>query len=113
MNRLKYLSPNERQALLEFKAIVSNLLQKDLKKISLFGSKTKGKGSWESDLDVLLLIKDDASKLRNQIFDEAYQVNLKYGVYISPRIIPLKVYADPFWRMTPFLKHLRKEGILI
>jgi hypothetical protein len=58
-----------------------------------------------------VLIEDQALKLRDQILDEAFEVNLKYGVYISPRIITVSIYNDPVWRVTPFMKRLREKAV--
>lgn len=79
--------------------------------MGLFGSKAEGRDTPESDIDILVLIDDSAKNQPRRILGEAFEVNLKYGVYISPRIIPLSVYNDPVWRVTPFIKLLREKGI--
>lgn len=110
MNKLP-LNPKDSQAVNEFAERISRLLGTSLQKLALFGSKAEGRDTIGSDIDVLVLIKGPVSKIRNQILDVAFEVNLKHGVYISPRIIPLSVYNDPLWRMTPFLKRLRAQAL--
>lgn len=110
MRRL-FLSVNEKLAIKEFRDRVAGLLGDGLKKMALFGSKTNGHATSESDIDILVLIKDSALHQRNFILDHAFEVNLKYGVYISPRIVSLATFNHPVWRITPFLKKLRKEGV--
>ena len=107
------LNENDRLAVKEFCARISKLLGVDLHKILLFGSKAEGRATAESDIDLLVLIHDPAMAMRHQIRDEAFEVNLKYGVYISPRIIPLSAYEHPVWRITPFIKGLREKGVVL
>ena len=105
------LDEKDRSAVKEFCERISKLLGADLHKVLLFGSKAEGRATAESDIDVLVLIQDRAASKRRQIRDEAFEVNLKYGVYISPRIIPLSTYEHPVWRITPFIKKLREQGV--
>ena len=107
------LGKNDSNALKEFHGRVDKLLGNGLRKMVLFGSKAQGRASAESDIDVLVLVDHSSSKKRDDILDEAFEVNLKYGVYISPRIIPLSTYNHPVWKITAFLKHIRKEGIAL
>ena len=105
------LSKNDALALKEFRLRLKRILGKELRKAVLFGSKTKGLDTQGSDIDVLVLIGNSAIAKKTNILDEAFEVNLKYNVYISPRVISLNTYNNPLWRTTPFLQELRKEGI--
>ena len=107
------LSEKDRIALQEFRERLVPLLGNKLLKMVLFGSKAEGRATAESDIDVLVLIKDEATALRHQIWDQAFEVNLKHGVYISPRIIPLSTYEHPVWRSTPFVTKLREKGVVL
>ena len=110
MSRLP-LNANEERAIKEFRERIFQLLGNGLKKMALFGSKANGRATSESDIDILVLVKDSALRRRDSILDQAFEVNLKYGVYISPRIVSLATFNHPVWRITPFLKKLRNEGI--
>ena len=110
MSRLS-LNANEKLAIKEFRDRVFQLLGNELKKMALFGSKTNGHATSESDIDILVLVKNSAIRKRDFILDQAFEVNLKYGVYISPRIVSLATFNHPVWRITPFLRKLRKEGV--
>ena len=110
-NKKLVLSKTDRLAIREFHERLSGFLGRGLRKLALFGSKLEGHATPQSDIDLLVLIQDRAAVMRNQIFDAAFEVNLKYGVYISPRIVTLSTYNHPVWKMTPFLKGLRSSGI--
>lgn len=105
------MTENDRHAVTEFRERIAAILKNRLVRLALFGSKAEGRDTPESDIDILVLIDDSAKNQRRRILNEAFEVNLKYGVYISPRIIPLSVYNDPVWQVTPFVKSLREKGI--
>lgn len=105
------MNQTDSQAIKEFKEKLQHLLGKDLEKVALFGSKAEGRDRWDSDIDLAVLIKDSALPLRDGILDAAFEVNLKYGVYISPRVLTLSTYNHPVWRITPFLKRIRESAI--
>ena len=50
-------------------------------------------------------------KRRREIRDVAFDVNLKYNLYLSPRIIPSSVFKHPVWSFTPFIKGLKQRSI--
>ena len=107
------LSEKDLSALKEFRERLVPIVGDKLLKMLLFGSKAEGRATPESDIDVLVLIKDDAAALRHQVWDLAFEVNVKHGVYISPRVIPLSTYEHPVWRITHFVKKLHEQGIAI
>ena len=107
------LNKKDSQAIAEFKKKITHLLGNSLQQLSLFGSKAKGTDQPDSDIDVLVLIKDAAHGMVENILDAAFEVNLKHGVYISPRIITLSVYYHPVWSITPFLRNLKEQGIAL
>ncbi len=98
-------------AVTELKITLSRLLQKNLVKLVLFGSKVSGEDTPHSDIDILVLIKDSARPILDQIFECTFAINLKYNVYISPRIVPLSVFNNRLWKITPFIKNLKSTGI--
>lgn len=110
MSRLSLTQRDER-AINEFRQRLGRLLGDRLLQMGLFGSKAEGRATPESDIDIFLLVEDSARNQWNQILDEAFEVNLKYGVYISPRVIQRSVYEDPVWRVTPFLTRLREKAV--
>ena len=108
------LSRNDRQAVEEFVQRLRIEFLDEIRKIKLFGSKIrKGASITESDIDILVIVKDNKNFIANKIIDIAFEVNLKYDVYISPRVLPEEVFKNPLWRATPFIQNLEKEAIAI
>lgn len=108
-----FLNKIEQRALDEFRDQLTTFLGTNLLRLALFGSKTTKADTPESDIDVFVLVSDVAFALKDQVLDIAFEVNLKYGVYISPRVIAMSTFRDPVWSQTPFLQGLRDNGIAL
>ena len=64
-------------------------------------------------IDVLIVVEPASARvpLENRIIDIAFDVNLAFGVYISPRVLTPGILNDPVWRETSFIKNVVREGI--
>ena len=113
MSRELNLTPKDAAALQDFTRRVREVLQDNLLALKLFGSKATGQDSPESDIDVLVVVRTLEASVEDLVLDIAFDVNLMHDVYISPKVIPKAVLEDPVWRITPFLRHLEKEGIAL
>ena len=107
------LKDKERKALLTFVTQVKQSLGRNIVSIRLFGSKVRGTSQPDSDIDVLVAVRQLSSKVKDAIIDIAFDVNLEFGVYISPRVVLGKIFTTRVWRITPFIKNVQKEGILL
>lgn len=107
------LKAQDANALRDFAQEVRALLGPQLIELKLFGSKVRGEDLPNSDIDVAVIVKESSPKLRDQVLDAAFEVNLAHDVYISPRVIGQAVLEDPVWRITPFLEAVEKEGVLL
>lgn len=103
------LSKNEQDALLELK---KHLLDKYiLVEIKLFGSKARGDADRESDIDVLIVLKEANSTVEDEIFDICFEIDLKYDVVLSAVIYSEAEFNGKLNRATPFYKSVEREGI--
>lgn len=107
------LTRQENAAVAEFKSNITSALGDKIISIKLFGSKARGDETPESDIDLLVEVNERTGRVEDAVYDAAFEANLKYGVFISARIIPSKVLEDPVWSITPFLKNIRREGVLV
>lgn len=105
------LNPQEEKALHDFVVRVRDILRKNLLNIRLFGSKVRGDFRKDSDIDVLVVVHRLSSEVKNRVIDIAFDINLEYGVYISPRVVPQRVFSARVWRITPFIRNIKKESI--
>ncbi len=107
------LQKNDRLALREFADGVRGFMGENSIGVYLFGSKMTGDDTPTSDIDVLVLVESASNEIRDKVFDVAFEVNLKYDVYISPRVISRDVFEHPVWRITPFIKGLTTKRMTV
>ena len=114
MKQLKYLKQNEIKAIEELLGILSEKYGNKIKEIRLFGSKVKGEGDNESDIDIFILFdkkidwkfKDDISRL-------VYDTVLKFDVLFDLSIFSKDELKDKKIRSLPFYINIINEGILL
>lgn len=111
MRKRLSLKRKDADAVQDFAQKVRAALGEQLIALKLFGSKARGRDAPESDIDVLVVVKEASVKIEDQVLDITFEVNLAHEVYISPRVIARATLDDPVWKMTPFLRSLAKEGI--
>ncbi|MEW6163030.1 MAG: nucleotidyltransferase domain-containing protein [Nitrospirota bacterium] len=95
----------------EFCNKVRNKLGKTVKEIKLFGSKATDKDIPGSDIDLFIVVSKKTPEIEDIILDIAFEIDLKYNVYISPRIVSQTALKDPLWKNTPFIKNVEREGV--
>lgn len=62
---------------------------------------------------MLVVVQPGAERatLEDRTIDIAFDVNLEFGLYISPRVVTPGILNDPVWRETPFLRNVVRESI--
>ena len=81
--------------------------------VRLFGSEARGEATPESDIDVLVVVQPESDRvaLEDRVIDIAFDVNLAFSVYLSPRVVTPGILNHPVWRETPFIKNVVSESI--
>ena len=108
----KYLTQNEKAALLEIKHRVTALFP--VRQFILFGSKARGDAEPDSDIDLLIVT---AKKLTynesHRITHEIFEVNLAYGSNYSFVDIDFETWNSDLWKYVPLHQNVISEGILV
>lgn len=80
-------------------------------KAILFGSRAKGKGNEDSDLDILVLVKKLDTATKHRVWDIANDIFLATGIDISPLVVSQEKFER--WRRLErlFPKEIEEEGI--
>jgi predicted nucleotidyltransferase len=94
----------------EFKTELRRLYGDRLKDIILYGSYARGDARDESDIDVMVVLRDTVLPGReiDRMIDVITDLNLKYGVLLA--VVP--VSEEKFLRVnSPLLLNVRREGI--
>ena len=62
---------------------------------------------------MLIVVEPESERaaLEDRVIDIAFDVNLEFSVYVSPRVITPGILNDPVWRETPFIRNVAGESI--
>ena len=88
------LTEAEKQGLGHFRDSLQSLLGENLLSLRLFGSRARGEGTEESDLDVLVLMQKKDRDLCRRIVEESLEVDLVYGTNLAPTILTADEYRQ-------------------
>jgi uncharacterized protein len=97
----------------EFKAVMQQLYGDRLENVILYGSYARNEQSEDSDIDLLVVLKDDEIsnfKEISNITDATYKLNSENEFIISPQPISKNRFLNG---KTAYLYFIRKDGIVI
>ena len=81
--------------------------------MKIFGSKVRGDFQRESDIDILLIVRDRDARVREYISEIASDLNLEFDCLISPVIYTEAEYNQNRQFNNLFAENLEKEGITL
>lgn len=107
------MDERDRSLILEFKRRLPADVTAHIQKVVAFGSRVRGEGEEDSDLDLLILVDQKTSELEGKIEDIAYQVMWDHD--FKP-IMSIKVYTEVGYRNFlregfSFYKNIEREGV--
>lgn len=108
---LKYLTDLERSAIEQFAALVRTALGGNLIEMELFGSKVRGDFTGESDIDILILVKDKTPDVMDKVGDIAAEMTLQYDIPLSPVVFSEYEYEVNENISSPFILNVEAEGV--
>ncbi|MCF6150661.1 MAG: hypothetical protein E3K37_18695 [Candidatus Kuenenia sp.] len=105
------LKKNEERAL----RVLKEELSRRFKVIDLriFGSKVRGEGTPESDIDVMIELDEYNPDIKSKIYDIIFEINLENDTFISTTIFSRKEIEDGPMSESPIYKTILREGVLI
>lgn len=106
-----FVTDKDRAALAEFVRRVRAALGANLLDLRLFGSKARGDDAADSDIDVAVIVQAADGAVEDLVIDIAFDIDLAFDVYLSPRVIPTAVLHDPVWKLTGFVQAVEREGV--
>ena len=111
MNRQLPLTDNEQQALDLFVQRLYAHCGNRVQSVVLFGSKARGDGDPDSDLDVLVRLSDDDAELIWEVRRLAARVSLEYDLLLSARVIGRSHWDKLSRYRFPLYQAIQSEGI--
>ena len=103
------LAPNERSSLFE----AAEALKSDfpVTRVLLFGSKARGAGEPDSDIDLLILTRDPVnSALRGAISDRLADINLRNDVLLTSVVVSENEWSHGLTRYTLIHTEVERDG---
>ena len=104
---------NEKKAVMELSQLLHKEIGRDLVEAKVFGSKVRGEDSPESDIDILVILKQSDKKKRNIIADLSFEIGLKYDLFLSTVVYEQNLFYSPLSKETLFYQNVQKEGVLV
>lgn len=105
------LTPGERKAVELFSKAVGGICGSKGWEIRLFGSRARGQGDIESDLDLLVLIENLDEKLKVAIWDAAYKVFDATEILVSPLVLSRSQFERLRQRERLIVQDIESEGV--
>jgi len=110
-NTTMKLAENEERALKQLRAEL--FARYPIIDFRLFGSKARGEGREDSDLDVMIELPVNDQAVVAEIDDIIYRINLDHDVFISAVFFGKDEIEDGPMSETPIYKVIQQEGIPI
>ena len=115
LETVEWITETEREAIARFKRGLAMLPDAGVERVILFGSRARGEGNEESDLDLAVILSGDERSHWRQIVDLATELNLEYAYRL--RISPLTVSQaklQELWERERAIAHaILVEGIQV
>lgn len=106
-----HLSATEKEALADFLERVGELLGSELLEARLFGSRARGEGDEESDLDVALIVTPRGRELRREVHGLTFDAVYHFDVHLEPLVITEEQLRDLVQRELAIGAALEREAI--
>lgn len=107
------LTYNEQKALKEFKTALQKKFGPRLVLLQLFGSKARGDFHQDSDLDVLVVLKNMNKKDKYFIYDLVFEISIKFDVYLSEINFDEKKWRQLQIDRFSLARNIEEEGIKV
>lgn len=61
----------------------------------------------------MIVVCDSDPAIEDIIIDIAYEVNLCFELYLSPKVITISNLENALWKATSFIQSIEREGNLL
>lgn len=104
------LKPGEINALNEYLSRLVSRFGSQIIRVILFGSRARGYGDVESDLDVLVVLNNADWRIHDAVATESFEPSIKFGFLISPITMSRDEYEWNKKHRAPLYQQIEKDG---
>jgi len=108
-----FLTKKEEKIVKRFAQKLKYSLEDKIILLKLFGSKVRGDSSLDSDIDILLVVREKTSELRDLVFNILFDLDPYYEFKISPIIYSAFEYKRNEELESTFVETIKKEGVAL
>ena len=106
------LSANDRAAIERAAAILRQKFP--VERLILFGSKARGEDRSDSDIDLLVLTREEFDgRQRSAVVHALFDLQLELGVMLSPVIFEAEEWEHGVSQALPLRKEVDRDGVLV
>ncbi len=110
-DRLRHLTLKEKLALREYLHRLRQAYGRDILSIKLHGSKARGDHHEDSDLDLLVRVREDNRQAYAALYSIASDIELKYDLVLGMMLVGPKHYNLMRKLGEPLYRNVQREGI--
>lgn len=111
MMKKNLLKENEQKALTLYLEKLKSIFGPRFVLAKLFGSAVRGERWAESDIDILILVKDLTWEEKRRVWDEATLLNIEWDSLVSPLVMTPEEFRELYNRERRIALDVEQEGI--
>ena len=108
-----FLTQQEKKCLQLFKDQVIQKVGDSSIQFMIFGSRVKGHSNEASDIDVLVLVSQKNTSIKNMIWDIAAEIQMDHEIEIAPLVMTAKEYKDLLRRERLLALDIQRDGVAL
>lgn len=112
-DRLQHLTEREKAALNDFLTRLEKEYADQVRDVILFGSKARGDGHPESDIDLLVVLEKPTKEQTDRVYDITYDILLDRGIDLATITFSQEEAIRKQELGTPLMRNVAEEGIII
>jgi len=111
MPGLYRLTKEQKAAVFAYLRILQEKYRDKIEQVVLFGSVARGEFDEESDVDIMIVLKNGSRRLRDEISMASFDLILRNNVILSPMVMDRKTYEWHKKYRDPLYNSIKRDGI--